>query len=156
MILLFRSQVRKFEIISCIVFRMQKPFFSPKNPSKRFSDWSDVVSYNTRRSPPTDDLVIRVASFDDGVILALVFVINDALNFFKGTKMNWDIIEGNWKQLKGKFKSQWGKLTDEHLDEINGQREILVGKIQEGYGLSKEEAEKQINDFESGNKDLFS
>lgn len=70
--------------------------------------------------------------------------------------MNWDIIEGNWKQLKGKFKSQWGKLTDEHLDEINGQREILVGKIQEGYGLSKEEAEKQINDFESGNKDLFS
>jgi uncharacterized protein YjbJ (UPF0337 family) len=70
--------------------------------------------------------------------------------------MNWDIIEGNWKQIKGKFQSQWGELTDQHLDQIKGKRDILAGKIQETYGLSKDEAEKQINDFEKRNKDLFS
>ena len=70
--------------------------------------------------------------------------------------MNKDILEGNWKQLKGKVKSQWGKLTDDHLDQISGKRDILAGKIQESYGVTKEEAEKQINDFEDRNKDLFS
>jgi len=70
--------------------------------------------------------------------------------------MNKDILEGNWKQFKGKVKSQWGKLTDDHLDQIKGKRDILAGKIQETYGLTKEEAEKQINDFEKSNEDLFS
>lgn len=69
--------------------------------------------------------------------------------------MNKDIMEGNWKQFKGKIKNQWGKLTDNHLDQINGKRDILTGKIQETYGISKEEAEKQIKDFEERNKDLF-
>ena len=48
--------------------------------------------------------------------------------------MNSDIIEGNWKQLKGKLKEQWGKLTDDDLDVIEGKREVLAGKIQERYG----------------------
>ncbi len=63
--------------------------------------------------------------------------------------MNWDIVEGNWKQFKGNVKTQWGKLTDDHLDQINGSRDILSGKIQEAYGINKDEAEKQIKDFES-------
>ena len=62
--------------------------------------------------------------------------------------MNWDTIEGNWKQLKGNVKQQWGKLTDDHIDVIAGKREHLAGKIQEAYGVSKDEAEKQIADFE--------
>jgi uncharacterized protein YjbJ (UPF0337 family) len=62
--------------------------------------------------------------------------------------MNWDTIEGNWKQFKGNVKQQWGKLTDDHIDVIAGKREHLAGKIQEAYGVSKDEAEKQIADFE--------
>ena len=62
--------------------------------------------------------------------------------------MNWDTVEGNWKQFKGNVKQQWGKLTDDHIDVIAGKREHLAGKIQEAYGVSKDEAEKQIADFE--------
>jgi uncharacterized protein YjbJ (UPF0337 family) len=64
-------------------------------------------------------------------------------------KMNWDRIGGNWKQLKGKVKEQWGKLTDDDLDLINGKREQLAGKIQESYGIGKDEAERQLKDWEN-------
>ena len=67
--------------------------------------------------------------------------------------MNWDIAEGNWKQFKGKVKAQWGKLSDNHIDLIAGKRTELAGKVQEVYGLSKDEAEQQIKDFEKLNKD---
>ena len=67
--------------------------------------------------------------------------------------MNWDIVEGNWKQFKGKVQTQWGKLTDDQLDEVNGRRQELAGKIQEVYGVNKDEAEKQIKEFEDRNKD---
>ena len=58
--------------------------------------------------------------------------------------MNWDQVQGNWKQFRGAVKKQWGKLTDDELDQIDGQREQLAGKIQKAYGISKEETEKQI------------
>jgi uncharacterized protein YjbJ (UPF0337 family) len=61
-------------------------------------------------------------------------------------KMNWDRIEGNWKQFKGHVKEQWGKLTDDHLDSIAGKRDHLVGKIQEKYGIAKDVAERQVTD----------
>jgi uncharacterized protein YjbJ (UPF0337 family) len=63
--------------------------------------------------------------------------------------MNWDRVEGNWKQFKGKVKEQWGKLTDDQLDVIGGKREQLAGRVQEVYGVSRDEAERQIADFES-------
>ncbi len=63
--------------------------------------------------------------------------------------MNWERIEGNWKQLKGNVQTQWGKLTDDHLDIIAGNREKLAGKIQEAYGISKDETEKQISEWEA-------
>jgi uncharacterized protein YjbJ (UPF0337 family) len=62
--------------------------------------------------------------------------------------MNSDRIEGNWKQLKGKVKEQWGKLTDDELDVIEGHREQLAGKIQERYGIARDEAERQVKDWE--------
>ena len=62
--------------------------------------------------------------------------------------MNWDQVKGNWKQFKGKVKQQWGKLTDDHLAVIAGNRDELAGKLQEAYGVSKEEAEDQIKKFE--------
>lgn len=66
--------------------------------------------------------------------------------------MNWDIAEGNWKQFKGKVKAQWGKLTDDQLDVIAGRRTELAGRIQESYGITKDEAEQQIREFERLNR----
>jgi uncharacterized protein YjbJ (UPF0337 family) len=61
--------------------------------------------------------------------------------------MNWEQIEGKWKQSIGKVKEKWGKLTDDDLDVVRGKREQLVGRIQERYGIVKEEAEKQVDEF---------
>lgn len=59
--------------------------------------------------------------------------------------MDWNRVEGNWKQVKGKIKEQWGKLTDDDLDQINGKREQLEGKIQERYGYAKDQAKKDVD-----------
>ena len=70
--------------------------------------------------------------------------------------MNWDRIEGQWKQLKGKVITQWGKLTDDDLDVIAGKREELAGRIQERYGVTREEAQKQVEKWQSSwKKDWF-
>lgn len=61
--------------------------------------------------------------------------------------MNWDRIQGNWKQFKGKAKEQWGKLTDDDLDVVAGKRDQLVGRIQERYGIAKDVAERQIDEW---------
>lgn len=62
--------------------------------------------------------------------------------------MNKDIFEGNWKQLKGEVQRQWGKLTQDELDEVEGNRVKLVGLIQERYGVAKDEAEEQLRAWE--------
>jgi uncharacterized protein YjbJ (UPF0337 family) len=62
--------------------------------------------------------------------------------------MNWDRIEGNWKQFKGNAQQQWGKLNDDQLHVIAGKRDVLLGRIQELYGISKDEGEKQLADWE--------
>jgi len=61
--------------------------------------------------------------------------------------MNWDFVQGNWKQVSGKVKQQWGKLTDDDLAKIAGKREELEGQLLERYGLSKDEIKKQLDDF---------
>ena len=61
--------------------------------------------------------------------------------------MNWDQIEGNWRQFKGKIKERWGKLTDDDLDVVAGKRDQFLGKIQERYGVTKAEAQRQMDDF---------
>lgn len=63
--------------------------------------------------------------------------------------MNWDQAAGNWKQFTGKIKEGWGKLTDDDLTEVDGKRDQLVGRIQERYGIAKEEAEKQVKAWEA-------
>ena len=63
--------------------------------------------------------------------------------------INWDQLKGNWTQFKGHVRQQWGKLTDDEIDQIEGQREVLIGKLQERYGIAREEAEKQVKSFES-------
>jgi uncharacterized protein YjbJ (UPF0337 family) len=61
--------------------------------------------------------------------------------------MNWDQIEGKWKQLKGSIRTRWGKLTDDDFDTIAGKKDELVGRIQERYGIHKEEAQRQVDDW---------
>ena len=61
--------------------------------------------------------------------------------------MNWDQVSGNWKQLKGRVKQRWGKLTDQDLTTIEGKRDQLVGKLQERYGIAREEAEAELKRF---------
>ncbi|PTB22815.1 CsbD family protein [Trinickia symbiotica] len=63
--------------------------------------------------------------------------------------MNEDKIKGQWKQLSGKLKAQWGKLTDDDLAVADGDSEYLVGRIQERYGIARDEAERQLRDFDS-------
>ena len=62
--------------------------------------------------------------------------------------MNRDIAAGNWKALKGKVKEQWGKLTDDDLTRIEGKRDQLLGRIQERYGIARDEAERQLSEWE--------
>ena len=61
--------------------------------------------------------------------------------------MNWDTIQGNWKQLTGSVQSKWGELTDDEVQEAKGDREVLVGKIQERYGVARDEAESQVDEW---------
>ena len=69
--------------------------------------------------------------------------------------MNHDRLGGNWKQMKGKVKEQWGKLTDDDLDVIAGRRDQLLGRIQERHGLARDEAQREVDTFERRNPDFF-
>jgi uncharacterized protein YjbJ (UPF0337 family) len=66
--------------------------------------------------------------------------------------MNAEQLKGKWTQLKGSVKTKWGKLTDDDLDVINGQQEQLIGRIQERYGIAKEEAQRQVNEWSETSK----
>lgn len=68
--------------------------------------------------------------------------------------MNEDQVSGNWKQFKGKLQEQWGKLTNDDLDVIEGKREQLLGRIEERQGVAREEADKQLSDWETRNPDF--
>lgn len=68
-------------------------------------------------------------------------------NSRKGTRMDWDRISGNWKQIKGSLREQWGKLTDDDVAQLDGSREQLEGKIQERYGYGKDQARQEIDNW---------
>ncbi|WP_295408907.1 CsbD family protein [uncultured Thiocystis sp.] len=61
--------------------------------------------------------------------------------------MNWDQITGKWHQVKGSIRAKWGELTDDEIEQLDGNREKMVGTIQEKYGIAKEEAEKQVDEW---------
>jgi len=61
--------------------------------------------------------------------------------------MNWDKIEGSWKQFKGKLREQWGRLTEDDVTVIEGKRDKLVGKIQERYGITRDEADREVREW---------
>lgn len=61
--------------------------------------------------------------------------------------MNKDTLEGNWKQLKGKVRAKWGQLTDDEIEVINGRRQELSGKLQQRYGMAREQADREIDEF---------
>lgn len=67
--------------------------------------------------------------------------------------MNWDRIEGNWKQVMGSAREQWGKLTDSDWEQVAGKKDQLVGKIQEHYGITREDAQKQADEWSKAQRD---
>jgi uncharacterized protein YjbJ (UPF0337 family) len=76
------------------------------------------------------------------------------LEAVKEIAMNWDVIQGKWRELKGQVQQQWAKLTSDDLDEIDGRREELVGKLQKRYGYAKQDAEREIDKFQECCKDV--
>jgi uncharacterized protein YjbJ (UPF0337 family) len=62
--------------------------------------------------------------------------------------MNWDTMKGDWKQFTGKIREKWGELTDDELDQVKGRRDQFEGLLQKKFGIAKEEAKRQIDDFE--------
>jgi len=64
--------------------------------------------------------------------------------------MNWDSVQGNWKELKGKVRSKWAKLTDDDLENIAGKKDVLLGRLQQHYGFKKDEAERELDTFLNG------
>ena len=68
--------------------------------------------------------------------------------------MDWNRVEGNWKQFKGKVKEQWGKLTDDDLDVIAGRRDQLLGRIQQRHGLARDEADREVQAWERRNPEF--
>ena len=73
-----------------------------------------------------------------------------AIPTVKEMAMDWNRVEGNWKQFKGSAKEKWGKLTDDDLDVIEGRREQLEGKLQQRYGYAKDQIRKDVDDWFSG------
>lgn len=69
-------------------------------------------------------------------------------NAKSGSPLNQDVIQGKWRQIKGKVREKWGNLTDDDLQSAEGSREYLVGKIQERYGRTRAQAEQEVTDFE--------
>jgi uncharacterized protein YjbJ (UPF0337 family) len=69
--------------------------------------------------------------------------------------MDWNRIEGNWKQFKGKVKEQWGQLTDDDLDVIDGKRDQLEGRIQERYGLARDQVRQDVDDWSANQRDVI-
>lgn len=68
--------------------------------------------------------------------------------------MNWDQVKGQWKQIRGSVKEHWGKLTDDDLTQIDGQKEKLIGRLQQRYGIAKEEAERRTDEWLKMQTDL--
>jgi uncharacterized protein YjbJ (UPF0337 family) len=62
--------------------------------------------------------------------------------------VSWETLKGSWTQLRGRIRMQWGKLTDDQLDVIEGRRDLLLGKLQEAYGVTEEEADRQVKAWE--------
>jgi uncharacterized protein YjbJ (UPF0337 family) len=93
-----------------------------------------------RRAPLTSDWLDRRSP-----VHLVTVAINKTETEEKECVMDWNRLEGNWKQFKGNVKEKWGRLTDDDLDVINGRQDQLEGKIQERYGLAKDQAKKDVD-----------
>ena len=87
-----------------------------------------------------------------GLLAPVMFLASASMPAGANPKVTVLAVEGNWKQVKGKVKEKWGKLTDDDLDVINGRRDQLEGKIQERYGIAKDQTRKDIDDWYSAQK----
>ncbi len=107
------------------------------------------------KTPPTDAALGTVVAMLDRVGDRRIEHLIGKKDFTtKESKMNEHTLSGKWMQLKGKIRQQWGKLTDDDMDKIQGNYEMLVGRLQELYGRSREETEREVNSqFQQWDKD---
>jgi uncharacterized protein YjbJ (UPF0337 family) len=82
-----------------------------------------------------------------GTLLAPAFLAGRMSRPWRRLSMNWDIVKGKWKQMKGEARKQWGKLTDDDWDQVAGEKDKFIGKLQERYGWSQEEAERSAKEY---------
>jgi uncharacterized protein YjbJ (UPF0337 family) len=112
---------------------------------------SPYIQQGTARCPAGNGRVVALSSLPLGHGPGTKHAATMARAGKRRRRMNWDQIEGKWKQLGGKAKEQWGKLTDDDLDIMAGKRDQMVGKVQEKYGIAKEEAERQVDEWSARN-----
>jgi uncharacterized protein YjbJ (UPF0337 family) len=118
-------------------------------PAEQLAQHVDALAYLNAR----DQLIARTAAIQLYICPAGTPLINMRCNTGRldadlmEDTMDWNRIEGNWKQVKGKVKEKWGALTDDDLERINGQRDQLEGKIQERYGIAKDMVRKDVDDW---------
>lgn len=91
---------------------------------------------------PVDSVVETTGEVIDGIVDGASGVADTVTD-----SATWDRIAGNWKQFKGSAKAQWGKLSDDDMEQVDGNRDILVGKVQEAYGTTRMEAEQQVDSW---------
>jgi uncharacterized protein YjbJ (UPF0337 family) len=117
-----------------------------------------MVVASVETSPPADYDDVRIfVACKRAIVRQRIFLSGEPREGFAdyflksgsqgGKFMDWNRVEGNWKQAKGKIKEQWGKLTDDDLDVINGQRDQLEGKIQERYGYARDQVRRDVDDW---------
>jgi uncharacterized protein YjbJ (UPF0337 family) len=102
---------------------------------------SNAVGTPTFRQVPT-----HLISFQSRAELRVTRSVSPAINPVE-VSMDWNRIEGNWKEAKGKIKQKWGQLTDDDLTQVNGRRDQLEGRIQQRYGLAKDMVRKDVDDW---------
>jgi len=108
---------------------------------------------NIEEAPTGEHGLLQTSSLADdaGIVLGrrnFACLVELAIQMEQGeTAMDWNRFEGNWKQFSGRVKEKWGKLTDDDLDVINGRREQLEGKIQERYGIAKDQVRRDVDDW---------
>jgi len=98
-------------------------------------------------------IVAACAAFTVGTLPTIVHAQATGQTSQTDAKTIWEKFKGSWNQTKGAVKEQWGKLTDDDLKTIGGKRDQLVGKIQNSYGIGKDEAEKQLGEWEARQRD---
>lgn len=118
-------------------------------PSEKNAAWPPTVRSDVCDADRGEIWILRPRACAGARNIYSDLPVSSHIPITKETEMDWDRVEGNWKQARGKIKEQWGKLTDDDLDVINGRRDQLEGKLQERYGYAQDQVRRDVDDWYS-------